>query len=43
MKKLWVVVFVIAVVIVGIETFRPQAPFPGVSGAAAQLTSLITH
>lgn len=38
MRRLTLILFVIACVIVGIETFRPQAPFPSVSGEPAMAT-----
>ncbi|WDL98054.1 hypothetical protein [Alicyclobacillus sp. ALC3] len=35
MRRLFLILFVISLVIVGIETFRPQAPFPNVFGGSA--------
>jgi len=38
MRKFWMFIFVIALIIVAFETFRPQPAFPGadVVGALAQ-------
>jgi hypothetical protein len=41
MKKLWVFVFVIALMIVGFETFKYQPAFPASSGALTQLMNLL--
>lgn len=35
MRRFILILFVIALVIVGIETFRPQAPFPSISSGSA--------
>ncbi|MDQ0190592.1 hypothetical protein JI721_02830 [Alicyclobacillus cycloheptanicus] len=41
MRRFFLIVFVIALIIVGIETFKPQAPFPSVDGAGAYVTGQV--